>query len=289
MVMIDLSGIGLSPRTTVRSDAQDAFEGRLGLLVYDTSVGNVIALTSAQLMHGATALFHDGIPIGRTSSNVFPNPKPARELAAYALIRPLLIRRTCKIAISQSQDEQGAAVRDPTLDAVPRVGEEVLIQLDHDGPTRALLHSDNGHFFMPTAPGAELTFVSGALELSKADGEPATRAGDIGALVSNLKGHPLGIVICGVGGTSFAAPLAPAIAAVGDCAPLTDECINEWNISNSNRYDLFNVPSPYLARDATPPKTSVRRISSKLEPPEDDAALLEWSRSALEECFDAAQ
>jgi hypothetical protein len=285
-IMPDPQETPLSPRTRVRGDSPDSFDGRLGLLVYDSSVNRVVSLTSAQLVRTASSL-HDGRRcVAVASHNVFPPPDPVPHIRAESLIVPVVVPPARPLALDQFLAVDGDRIYQPDLqlNAKKLLGEEVLIQVDERRPTRAVLNSLNGQFLMPLRPGEEFTFVEGALEMSAPSGDALTRAGDAGAVVTSLAGHPIGVVICGIDGTTFAAPTAGAILAVGDCAALDQASIGQWNDFVLRRDD-----APTQAVGHRPAVGDADWIDRNrwddIAERDDDDAILHWSRAALDECF----
>jgi len=289
--MVEALAPGLSPRLKVSGDVAEPFEGRLGLLVYDQSVDQVVALTAGQLASGATQLYHDSGGVAVTSHNAFPLPEGAAETKAQTLIAPLVVYSGQLLSPTQLISASGRPHEKPQFhaDMTAILGEEVLIQTSERSPLRAVLHSLNGQFLMPVGASSDLTFIDGALEMTSLDGSHLTSHGDAGAVVTTLRGDPIGIVVCGIEDTAFAAPLEGAIAALGDCAPVSADVATRWNARIGRDAGGWVKVWVEDVSARLPPKSEWQGRASwdaiSAEGDGDDQAMLEWSLVAAKEGF----
>jgi hypothetical protein len=103
---------------------------------------------------------------------------------------------------------------------------------------------------MPAPETGEPTVFLDALELESLDHLPLTVKGDSGTVVTTTSGEVLGIVVCGIGHTSYAAPLANYIDGEANLTTLTPQIIREHNEGVDSW--MLARPTPARSREETP-------------------------------------
>jgi hypothetical protein len=268
---------GLDCFSQVKGKAGGRPAGRLGLLLYDNSNSNVIALTAAQVARGVEMLQHSGVNVAEPSAD---NDRSLRHLPlrpAETMIEKIALLESTRInatpiALSANRKRSRLGL---CAELHKQMGRTVLIHTSPAKPARGLLKSVYGHFRMVPPDAAEAVLFSEALTIESLDGKPLTKAGDAGAVVTTLTGEALGIVICGIGTTCFAAPVRAAIPQNGSQAPITTQEVDLWNetadrlahrpkAAPPQRSGLFSdvQPSPAIRRAATSDdEQKLRRVS----------------------------
>jgi hypothetical protein len=231
--------------SVISGNGKTAFSGRLGLLLFDKDNGGVLALCAAQIVYGHDHLVKDGSVIGYESQEEpFVDHAPRFRSAASMIEK---VRLEEFIQIDQPPVNLGGrlALREfaQPVDPWDHLGERVLLHTAPLAPQSCYLRSVTGHFRMPP-PGEEepVTFCD-ALVIEDRSGKPLTREGDAGAIITTLEGSPLGIVICGIGKQSFAAPVGPILEQDPALQLLTPEYIDEWNKTAARKAKIFARPS----------------------------------------------
>jgi len=245
----------LNLRTSiVRSDG-DALPGRLGLLLLDESSDNVVALTAGQVARGPGPIFAHGGRIGVCSYDVDRSFDDKDRRPAWTLLeivkldKDVLLARPSKVLSKHRSPTELRLTRDLSA----HLGEMVLVHSGTLAPREGLLRSLHALFRMPAPKGGESILFMDALMITSLDDEPLAGEGDAGALVTSKCGYCLGIVVAGIDGTSFAAPIEPLLA---DDAlrPIDDDFVHEWN--KSAWIKRLNPEPPAAAMIPTGPTTT---------------------------------
>ena len=237
--------IRLAPRQQVKGAADSAFSGRLGLLVLDGDNSDLLAVTAAQVARGADLLSIDNTSV-LVAEAADPVPPATNDtvLPVEAMLRTFRVDENFKLSDEQIDDIDGGRAASGGIVKQPyeQLGRRVLIQTGEEKPRVAQLKSVSGRFRMPAPETRKMTTFTDALEVVSLNGQPLTRKGDSGALVTTLAGDALGIIVCGIGSASFAAPLVSVLSRKKNILPLTDERIKSYNREIDER----------LARDERP-------------------------------------
>ena len=256
---------GVDCFSQLQGQARGRPAGRLGLLLYDNSNWSVVALTAAQVARGVKKLEHGGVDVAEPSAD---NDRSLRHLPlrpAATMIEKIALLETTRIeptpiALSAKRKRLRLGL---CVEAHKQMGRKVLIHTSPTRPVRGFLKSVYGHFRMVPPDAGEAVLFSEALTIESLDGKPLTRAGDAGAVVTTLAGEALGVIICGVGTTSFAAPLSVAIPPDGSQYPISAREIGSWNKEADRRAAKLKVaPAPRfgLFRNVQP-TLSIRRAA----------------------------
>jgi hypothetical protein len=158
-----------------------------------------------------------------------------------------------------------------TSDISAHLGEIVLVHSGTLAPRGGLLRSLHALFRMPAPNGDKSALFVDALMITSLDDEPLSCEGDAGALITSKCGCCLGVVVAGIDGTSFAAPIAPLLT---DDAlrPIDDDFVHEWNKSAWMKR-LNPVPPPASVMPTGPAKRVIdMRNDDWMEVPEAMAA-----------------
>jgi hypothetical protein len=257
--------VGLDCFSQLRGKVGARPAGRLGLVLYDSSNSTVVALTAAQVARGVAMLQHNGVDVAKPSAD---NDRSLRHLPlrpAATMIEKITLLETARIepTLLVLSAKRRRARLGLCVDAHKQMGRKVLIHTSRTRPVRGLLKSAYGHFLMVPPDAAEAVLFSEALAIESLDGKPLTRAGDAGAVVTTLAGEALGVIICGVGTTSFAAPVGAVIPPDRSQSPISAREIEVWNreadrvarrpkVVPTRRFDAFSdvQPTPSILRAA---------------------------------------
>lgn len=206
--------------------------GRLGLMLYDSSDPGIVALTAAQVTFKSTSICHDGALVATSSAdNDRSDDRHRPSRPAATMIEKVVLDETARVAPTPVTLIAARKRGRFGLCADPRrfTGKSVLVHTRPGEPVKALLRSTYGLFRMPRPDGGETALFSDALTIESLDGKPVTNVGDAGAVVTTTAGDALGVIICGIGLTSFAAPIGPVLPRDGSLQPLSFEQIYRWN------------------------------------------------------------
>lgn len=253
-----MSGVDCFSRLEGKEPARPA--GRLGLLLYDNANSSVVALTAAQVARNLATLQHDGVDIAKPSTDndrsfrLLPLRPAATMIEKIALLETTRIKPT-PVVLSAKRKRSRLGL---CGDVHKQLGRRILIHTSPAKPVQGRLKSVYGHFRMIPPDAAEAVLFSDALTIESLDGKPLTRAGDAGAVVTTMAGEVLGVIICGVGTTSFAAPIRSVIPQDGSQSPISVPEIEAWNeeagrlarrpkVLPLRRFGLFRDVQPTLS------------------------------------------
>lgn len=217
----------VDPTSEVTSIEESTFAGRLGYLVLDRSVEQIVALTAAQMAGSALVRAGTSDAIGFSSSNRRLSDHRMERRPADTMLTPVILENHIALSDVQLRNADGEPLM-PTKwvrDLATMLGQTVLVHTSKDTPRQARVTTTHGHFIMPVDDNDNDVHFSRAIELHSLDGEVLTQAGDAGCLVTSLNGDALGIVICGLGDVSYAAPVARLIDELEDCSGITYQMI----------------------------------------------------------------
>ncbi|HEY0114545.1 MAG TPA: hypothetical protein VGB54_02380 [Allosphingosinicella sp.] len=220
----------LSHCTSIERQDGQALPGCLGLLLSDESSDDVVALTAGQVARGSDPVHAHGYRIGICSHDVDRSFDGKARRPAWTLLeivrldKDVLLARPSTVLPEPKSFEKLSLPRD----ILDHLGEKVLVHGGSLAPREGLLRSIHALFRMPAPDDRKPTLFTDALLITSLDGEPLSREGDAGALVTSMHGDCLGIVVAGLDDTSFAAPMAPLL--VDDALrPIDDAVVLEWN------------------------------------------------------------
>ena len=225
-------GVVLDPRTSVFGNAAQASRGRLGLLLFDDDVQRVVALTAAQIAARSHELcIEEGMIVASGSGDDFTPQQSGSVRRADTMLRTLRLRLDAKLSEIQFVDVLGSSFGAPVLarDPYRLLGEKVLVQSSSARPGVGRLFSTSARFRMPAPETGEPTVFTGALELESLDDSPLSVKGDAGCVVTSMSGEVLGILVCGIGKTSYAAPLASYVEAQLGLRVMSPSFIRNYN------------------------------------------------------------
>ncbi|WP_291076145.1 hypothetical protein [Hyphomonas sp.] len=226
----EVDDVFLHPAGIVKGSSEGDFEGRAGLLVFDVSVHDLVLVTAAQIGHTQGELRAGGRIIAARSPNRFPEEMHGEVRAATEMLAILPVRSGIKLAGHQPWRPATHMGDSGAFLPARYLGDHVEVHVGIDEARQATLSSTHARFRMPCPYTGEMTLFVDALELTAIDGEAVTRKGESGALVTTRNGVPIGIVVCGIGSLSFAAPLWPVLR----------DRLPEWELLGSGRIDVFN-------------------------------------------------
>jgi hypothetical protein len=276
-----LHALPIDLRTRISGEDPKAYQGRLGLLLYDRDTQAVIAIAAAQVAGWSPGLYIDGVVVAERRDEDLPfEPRSTRP--ASDMLWPLRVLPSFPLADTQIVDRSGKPVGGPKLmrDVDVFLGERVLIQTDARKPRVARLRSTSARFRMPPPGTRDSVLFYDAMEISPLDSEPVTKAGDAGAVVTTMDGHPIGTIICGTESESYAAPLGRFIDALGGTTMLTHEIIKTYN---------GEIGSHAVSRKHQPPRAlDFEKAKAAVESPNRDVrvkAAQEIEEALFEENF----
>lgn len=246
----------LDPTSRVISVEDEDFDGRLGFLILDRSVEQIVALTASQLASAGLVINESKQAAARASSNRKLSDYRMEKRPADTMLMPVILENTVGLSEVQLRDVDGEPIM-PTnwvRDIATVLGETVLVHTSKEDPKLARVTTTNGHFIMPVDDGNEVHF-SNALELQSLDGTPVTEAGDAGCLVTSLSGDAIGIIICGMDDISYAAPIARLIDELEDCDGITHQMIE----------NAKSLRAEQLAKTKTTPADEIFAVDEELE------------------------
>lgn len=219
------------PQIAVSTDDDDALFGRLGFVVLDDENPKFVAFTAAQIAPAEQTLFHEGVEVAYPSAMLIDEDLGKRIRHADSMILPKVISQSVRFSPEQIFSDEGRLLQlGPVVDEPYKyIGQKVLVHTSVDRPRLALFHSPDSYFEMPAYDTGEMTLFKDALELKSLDHQPVATNGDAGALVTFLDGRVLGIVICGINTTCFAAPLWRLLEKFGSYDLLDEDGINGRN------------------------------------------------------------
>ena len=217
----------VDPTSSVMSIDDDAFPGRLGYLLLDQSVEQVVALTAAQMAGSGLVSSTTQQRIGASSGNRKLQDHRIERRPADTMLMPVVLERGVALSSVQLRDLDGEPIL-PTkwVHDIPHLlGQIVLIHTSKETPKKARVLTTRGHFIMPVDYDDNEVHFDQAIELQSLDGGPLTQAGDAGCLVTTVSGDAIGIIICGMDDISYAAPIARMIDELEDCTGITSQMV----------------------------------------------------------------
>jgi len=220
----------LSPNMAVSGQPRGLAEGLLGPIVLDPENSRFWALTSAQLApdsdHSvATFYANRQLKLSYGPPRVSLDGDPVQDCSALVVGIPLAY---APIALDGGQTTPRG--RAPQVVSRPEIwrGAEVRLLTKGGGERRVRLVSTDSHFSMPNPASQAATIFDNALEVHSIDGDPIIARGDAGALLVDIDGNWLGVVVAGRDEIAFAAPLHPIVDR-HQLKIVSPSEIREWN------------------------------------------------------------
>ncbi|MCW3848079.1 hypothetical protein OF829_12585 [Sphingomonas sp. LB-2] len=250
----------ISHLTSVWRIEQPSAVGRLGLILIDDSAGDAIALTAAQITRGADLVIHKGGLVGACSTDNDRSWNHFDERPAWTMIEAVRIDHSAVLAdpsvrLAGDRRTPGFGLcRDPHSLA----GSRVLVHGGQSGPRLGILRSVRGLFRMPVQDFAEPVIFYDALVVNSLDAAPLSVEGDSGAAVTDLDGNAVGVVICGIGTTTYAAPIGAFLRGDVELRSATLGDIDLWN-ADAHSYEYDETAAPDADTEVREPADAEKR------------------------------